>query len=295
MPGPIWPVPLTMFWNPNAPQQTRIFNWNSILAEWSQSLVPSVYIETVQKNLRAATANNSFPLTHFLTYLNEEQEGIAWLIHEICATRWIYGRVRTDYLRGLVYVLDSVDVHFPAFVGSPRECMTIREFLENQLTADELDTLEMMPRLVALPPSIHRERFEARQRHRAAAVAPAPMRQAQENRPITLRFMRPGLDEKHDDVINIHRLGDDAFNIVFIDNDSVYKSRARRLTRKGVLEYLSNILRLVAIDEEPYANVQILLPNMPTAVITPKNMFSQTRDLIYDTVVTTMNNWPVSV
>ncbi len=292
MPGPVWTVPLTMFWNPNAPQQTRIFNWRSILAEWSQTLVPSAYIETVQKNLSAARANNSFPLTHFLTYLNEEEDGIAWLIYEICATRWMYGRVRTDYLRGLVYVLDSVDVHFPAFVGSPYESMTIRQFLEDQLSAEELDTVDMMPRLVPNPPSIQRERFEARQRHRAAA---APARQERETRPITLRFMRPELDEKHDDVVNIHRMGDDAFNIVFRDNSSVYKSRARSLTRTEVMEYLSNTLRLVAIDEQPFASVQILAPNMPTVVISPKNMTSQTRDLIYDTVLTTMNNWPVAI
>jgi hypothetical protein len=280
-----------MFWNPNAPQHTRIFNWNSILQEWSQSLVPSAYIETVQKNLSSATANNSFPLTHFLTYLNEEQEGIAWLIYEICATRWMYGRVRTDYLRELVYVLDSVDVHFPAFVGSPHDSMTIREFLEDQLNAEELETVDMMPRLV--PPSIQRERFEARQRHRASTAA--PVRQGRETRPITLRFMRPELDEKHDDVVNIHRMGDDAFNIVFRDNSSVYKSRARSLTRTEVMEYLSNTLRLVAIDEQPFANVQLLAPNMPTVVISPKNMTSQTRDLIYDTVETTMNNWPVAI
>lgn len=286
-----------MFWNPNAPQQTRIFNWNSILAEWSQSLVPSAYIETVQKNLSAATANNSFPLTHFLTYLNEEQDGIAWLIYEICATRWMYGRVRTDYLRGLVYVLDSVDVHFPAFVGSPYDSMTIRQFLEDQLSAEELEIVEMMPRLVPNPPSIQRERFEARQRHRASAstAAAAPARQERETRPITLRFMRPELDEKHDDVVNIHRMGDDAFNIVFRDNSSVYKSRVRSLTRTEVMEYLSNTLRLVAIDEQPFASVQILAPNMPTVVISPKNMTSQTRDLIYDTVLTTMNNWPVAI
>jgi hypothetical protein len=286
-----------MFWNPNAPQQTRIFNWNSILAEWSQSLVPSAYIETVQKNLSSATANNSFPLTHFLTYLNEEQDGIAWLIYEICATRWMYGRVRTDYLRGLVYVLDSVDVHFPAFVGSPRDSMTIRQFLEDQLSAEELEIVEMMPRLVPNPPSIRRERFEARQRHRASAstAAAAPAAAQRETRPITLRFMRPELDEKHDDVVNIHRMGDDAFNIVFRDNSSVYKSRVRSLTRTEVMEYLSNTLRLVAIDEQPFASVQILAPNMPTVVISPKNMTSQTRDLIYDTVLTTMNNWPVAI
>ena len=292
MPGPVWPVPLTMFWNPNAPQQTRIFNWRSILQEWSQTLVPCPYIQTVQSNLSSATENNSTPLTHFLTYLNEEEEGIAWLIYEICATRWMYGRVRTDYLRGLVYVLDSVDVHFPAFVGSPYDSMTIREFLENQLSAEELDTVDMMPRLVPNPPSIQRERFEARQRNLASA---RQGQQRQASLPITLRFMRPELHSAHDDIVNIFRIGEDAFKIIFRDGDGKHKSRARNLTRTEVMEYLSNTLRLVAIDEEPFANVQLLAPNMPTVVIKPKNMTSQTRDLIYDTVMTTMNNWPVSI
>lgn len=291
-----------MFWNPNAPQQTRIFNWRSILEEWSQTLVPTPYIETVQKNLRVATEypySYSFPLTHFLSYLNEEQEGIAWLIHEICSTRWMYGRIRSDYLRGLVLLVDDLDSGFPAFVGSPYDSTTIREFLEAQLTAEELDTVNMMPRLVALPPSIHRERFEARQRHRAsasvAATAAQPPAQPQALLPITLRFMRPGLDSKHDDIVNIYRMSEDAFKITFRDGDGKHKSRARNLTRTEVMEYLSNTLRLVAIDEEPFANVQLLAPNMPTVVIKPNNMTSQTRDLIYDTVQTTMNNWPVSV
>ena len=287
-----------MFWNPNAPQQTRIFNWRSILEEWSQTLVPTPYIETVQKNLRVATEypySYSFPLTHFLSYLNQEQEGIAWLIHEICSTRWMYGRIRSDYLRGLVLLVDDLESGFPAFVGRPYDSTTIREFLEAQLTAEELDTVNMMPRLVALPPSIHRERFEARQRHRASASVAATAAQPQALLPITLRFMRPGLDSKHDDIVNIYRMSEDAFKITFRDGDGKHKSRARNLTRTEVMEYLSNTLRLVAIDEEPFANVQLLAPNMPTVVIKPNNMTSQTRDLIYDTVQTTMNNWPVSV
>jgi len=286
-----------MFWNPNAPQQTRIFNWRSILQEWSQSLVPTPYIETVQKNLQAATEyphSYSFPLTHFLTYLNEEQEGIAWLIYEICSTRWMYGHVRSDYLRGLVLLVDDLDQGFPAFVGSPYDSTTIREFLEGQLTPEELDTVNIMPRLVSLPPSIQRERFEARQRHRASASVAATA-QAQPLLPITLRFIRAGLDSKHDDIVNIYRMNDDAFKITFRDGDGKLKTRARNLTRTEVMEYLSNTLRLVAIDEEPFANMQILTPNMPTVVINPKNMTSQTRDLIYDTVETTMNNWPVSI
>jgi len=292
-----------MFWNPNAPQQTRIFNWSSILYEWSQSLVPTPYIETVQKNLQAATEypySYSFPLTHFLSYLNDEQEGIAWLIYEICSTRWMYGRIRSDYLRGLVLLVDDLDEGFPAFVGSPRNSTTIREFLEAQLSSEELDIVNIMPRLVAIPPSIQRERFEARQRHRASAsvaatTATLAQAQAQAVLPITLRFMRPGLDSKHDDIVNIYRMCDDTFKITFRDGDGKHKSRARRLTRTEVMEYLSNTLRLVAIDEEPFANMQILTPNMPTVVISPKNITSQTRDLIYDTVQTTMNNWPVSV
>jgi exo-beta-1,3-glucanase (GH17 family) len=173
--------------------------------------------------------------------------------------------------------------------------MTIREFLEDQLTAEELEAVDMMPRLVPNPPSIQRERFEARQRHMASASAAASATQRQASLPITLRFMRPELHSAHDDIVNIFRIGQDAFKITFRDGDGKHKSRARNLTRTEVLEYLSNTLRLIAIDEEPFANVQLLAPNMPTVVIKPKNMTSQTRDLIYDTVTTTMNNWPVSI
>jgi exo-beta-1,3-glucanase (GH17 family) len=172
--------------------------------------------------------------------------------------------------------------------------MTIRQFLEDQLSTEELDTVDMMPRLVPNPPSIQRERFEARQRNRAATSASAAA-QLQVPLPISIRFMRPELHSSHDDIVNIYRIGEEAFKITFRDGDGKHKTRARNLTRMEVMEYLSNTLRLVAIDEEPFANVQLLAPNMPTVVINPKNMTSQTRDLIYDTVTTTMNNWPVSI
>jgi len=274
----------TYLWNPAHPQNTRIFGWADILEEWSRTLSTSAYINAVRENLRFATefpSSYSFPLTHFTNYLNNEQEGLKWMIYEVCAVRWMFGRVRTDYLRGLVDMVGSLDSGFPAFVGSPGEAQTIRTFLENQLTNDELDQVQMMPRLVRLPPRLVRL---------SPPVATSSIRTS-----ITLRFIRDHDNAETDDLLKISFSNAYSYKIVFKDGKDNLKNRASNYSRQEVLQYLSNVLRLVAVDEQPYDSVQILAPNVPTVIISPQNLSSQMRDLIYDTVETTMDHWPIAV
>ena len=104
-------------WN-NDSQIRRIFGWADILREWNYTLKPSAYITTLIDNLRATSDLKStydFPLSHFVTFLNDEQEGLKWLIYEIIAQRWMYADTPTGYLTELVHRVD-VDTGFPSFV-----------------------------------------------------------------------------------------------------------------------------------------------------------------------------------
>ena len=281
--------PSIRIWNTTT-QNSRIFGWAEILQSWSDNLRTSPYIETVRDNLRFATEfphSYSFPLSHFTNYLNQEQEGIKWLIYEICAVRWMFGRVCVDYLRDLVDLVD-LDSGFPEFVGSPGRTQTIREFLENQLTGDEMYSVHMMPRLEAYsPPSPPRV---VRRPAAAAAVAAAHTKRS----PIVLRFLRD-CDKENDDVLKIYPTGTDVYTVFFNDMQSEMKSRARSFNRADVLKHLSNVLRLVEMDEDPYKSVQLIAPNVPTVIFNTKSLTSQLRDLIYDTVEVTMDHWPVTV
>ena len=143
------------------------------------------------------------------------------------------------------------------------------------------------PVRLSSPPRV--VRTQARPAPASASASAKPSTRA-----ITLRFLR-NEDGDNDDVVKIVQKDAQTYAVLFNDGDSSYKSRAAGFTRAEVLQYLSNVLRLVGADEMPFKSVQVLAPNVPTVIISPNNLTSQTRDLIYDTVETTMNHWPVTV
>jgi hypothetical protein len=95
--------------------------------------------------------------------------------------------------------------------------------------------------------------------------------------------------------VSIFQKSADLYTIVYVDQQASLKSKTRDVDRAGVVRFLSMTLRLLTVDEEPFHSVQFTLPAMPSVMVSPKNLSSQTRDLIYDSVEATMNNWPVRV
>jgi hypothetical protein len=294
-------APRVNLWNPSSAQNTRVFGWTELLQEWNRTFTPNAYITTVRDNLRLATDlehSYAFPLTHFTTYLNEEQDGLKWFIYEICATRWMFGRVRVNYLAQLVDMIDNLDSGFPAFVGSPMNT-TVRQFLEEQLTAREMEDVQMLPplspfpsRTLRPPPRIVRASSVPYAFSEAPASPLRAPRVVREHPAIMIRFMRDG-DGQKDDIIRIVRKDDDEFVITFEDCEGGCKNKATGFSRTDVLGYLSNVLRLVEADEDPFNGVQLLIPNMPTVMFSTDSLTSQLRDLVYDSVETTMDNWPL--
>lgn len=282
---------MTALWNINS-QLRRVFGWTDILASWDDSLTMHPYVQTVLDNLRSASDpvnGRDFPLEHFTNFLNEEQDGLKWLVYEIITMRWMHGEPRLDYLRRLVDRIEDLDSFFPNFVGSPRQTQTVREFVERSLTDDEQEFVNMMPPLVrpaqqAYVPPVQRR-------------APPPAEQMDVTRfpPIVLRFLRKsGLRDtsgKTDDVLSIYktRVG---YNLVYNDQDSCQKTYTRDLTQEQVMQRLSNALRLVTVDDDPFDSVQLLVPNAPSILLNPDALTSSVRDLFYDTIEAAIEEWP---
>lgn len=309
-----------LLWRSNSSH--RVYGWNDILNEWNATLNQAPYVETVIENIRAATNQEGYHsprLSQFLTYVNYEQDAMKWLLYEFIAIRWLWGSIRLDYVRGVLDEIDSLDSHFPAFPGSPT--CTLRQFVEANLDEEELEYVQMMPALVpmtplrsttyAAPPPLRRrsstraaadsspiyptlsERFAS-----ASAAAPAQT-QAKRVPPIMIRVIRSLEANDRDDVIKItpkkatDENGEKLFTITYNDQDSSFSTKVKKMDEAAVLQYLSNFLRLLTVDEEPFESVQFTFPTLPTVLVTPKNLTSQTRELVYETVETMVANWPV--
>jgi len=301
----------------------RVYGWTQILNEWNATLDQAPYVETVIENIRAATnqaGDHSPRLSQFLTYVNYEQDAMKWLLYEFIAIRWLWGSIRLDYVRGVLDEIDSLDSHFPAFPGSP-SC-TLRQFVQANLDEEELEYVQMMPTLVPMtplrtaasshaPPALRRrsstraaadnspiyptlsERFAAS----APSASSAPS-SAKRVPPIMIRVIRSMEATDSDDVIKITpkaatgENGEKLFTITYNDQQSSVNTKMKKMDEDAVLQYLSNFLRLLSVDEEPFESVQFTFPTLPTVLVTPKNLTSQTRELVYEAVETMVANWP---
>lgn len=266
----------------NNDQTRRVFDWTGILLNWENTLNPSSYITTVTNNLRAASdpsSGISFPVSHFLTFLNEEEDGVKWLIYEAVVLRWMYGHVRTDYISTLVdYV--NLDTYFPIFVGSPRS-LTVRQFLEANLTEKELEEVFMMPPLVPLA-SANRQSVPLPSSPKSAAFPS-----------ITMRFLRSD-NSNDDDIMVIRKSKDNMYSVTYHDLGSSVENRSSKFDRVSLLKYLSATLRLLQLDKEPFLSIQFTAPHMPSVML-KTSLCSQDRDTIYDAVESVMDNWPVAL
>jgi hypothetical protein len=264
-------------------QTRRVFNWTDILADWENTLHASSYITTVTNNLRAVSDPSSgvdFPLSHFLTFLNEEEDGVKWLIYEAVVLRWMYGNIRTDYITELVEYVD-LDTAFPSFVGSPQG-FTIRQFLEANLTEAELLEVHMMTPLIAV------SNYQA---YTAQPSMNEPVRVSKRHPSITMRFLR-NKESTKDDVMVIRKAANDMYSVYYHDLEAAVSNKASKLNRQSLLKYLSSTLRLLQLATQPFQSIQFTAPHMPS-VLLKTDLSSQDRDTVYDAVETVLNNWPV--
>jgi len=102
--------------------------------------------------------------------------------------------------------------------------------------------------------------------------------------------------EKTDDKIYVFKEESyDSYTIRYTEGDSKIKFVNSSLSGAKVIESMRKILRMLTLDEKPFQYIQVSIPSMPTILVKPQNLTSQTRDLIYDSMEMTMDDWPVRV
>jgi hypothetical protein len=326
----------------------NVFGWSEALATWSRTGEQPLGVQRVLEHLKAASNpldGADYPVTHFLKYLNYEQDGLLWFLYECVAHSWMWGSPRLDYIEAVLNEVDDLEDGFPEFPGSPRDSLSVREFLNKNLTEEQLDMVNMMPPLVrqcdlsyqsyqtpppaarnlSNPPPIHRVRQNctapldgccwtmpvsgptvravppppspvAPVAHSVAPVAHSVARRKDPSyAPFVVRAIRFNSSSSNDDVLTLRKDGEDRFSILFNDMESGVRNVMRDLDRTSVLNNFSIALRSMHLDDDPFRSIQILHPTLPTVLVKVENLRSQTRDLIYDSIESAMDNWPMTV
>lgn len=321
-------------WNENS-QVRQVYNWTELLSDWNDSLTMPPYVLTVVENLRAASdPDNTYnpPLSHFLNYLNNEQDAIKWFLYECIAMRWMYGEVRLDYVRDLLTRVENLDSYFPDFVGSPGSRQTVREFVESSLSEREQDFVQLMPRLIPTnrsysppfsrstgpnnswryywaPDTLNGEDQQAAEDEESesssdtSSSSDSSAEDKPEPKPFVLRILCADEDKRYqkadmDLIINIFPDSSSTFTYTFTEptpkkNYVNYRTRSEGLTRAQVLQRLSVALRLMLVDEDKYLSVQVMSPFSPTVLIGTENLRAQERELIYETFEACCSSWPL--
>jgi hypothetical protein len=262
-------------------QNVRIFDWKNILRQWNQGSSPHE-VTTVLDNL---ARDQCPPLSHFLTYLNNEQEGLTWFIYECIASSWMWNSgPRLLFIRDTVDLLNNPDATFPEFPGSPLTMHTVRSFLTANLTEDQLIYIDMMPPLIPANRPVG-----------TATTAPAPLRSPQ-YAPITFNVIRDRTESgKTDDLVVIRKTSDDHYSYTFTDRTSTFKKKCvhKDLTEVEVMAMLRTLFNFLVLDNEPFDCIQVTLPTTPSILLDTESLTSSTRDMLYDSVEMVFNSWPV--
>lgn len=285
----------------NEEQNVSVFNWTEILEEWNESLTMHPYVQTVIDNLKAVSDPDSeseydFPLSHFLKYLNWEKDGISWLLYEIVSMRWMWGETRLDFVKELVHRSDvKLDEGFPFFPGSPRNFRTIRKFLLDSLSTEEVEYLEMPMRnnssqheIINSPPRI--------QRSVSSNNPPlAPVKVNKKYSDIQLFLQRPDVNGKGqpDDVIHILKVSHMLHSIKYKNGDENLSYIIPGLGKREVIEYIRNVVNLNRFDRQGFQYIQLTCPGAPSVLFQQYTM-AEERDLMYDAIERTIDNWPLN-
>jgi len=263
-------------------QTTRMFNWTDILSRWASTYQVPTQVLTVTNNLKAAMSRDLIsppPLQHFLTYLNEEQDALKWFIYECVMRRYDSGEIPLNFLEQVVDRIEDLDSCFPVFPGSPQRSHTVRTFLNANLSPTELEYVSMMPPLVS--------QADLRTQREQQRLAELPK--------ITMFIIR-SMDKKSsspDDTVNITE-GLEGYTYTYRDGETKASHVLKGLGQEDVIKRVSNTLRLLAIDADPFEKVQFTFPLMPSITVSHNNLDAYTRELIYESIENTMEDWPSS-
>lgn len=275
------------------------YDWNALFEQWAARSVVPAPVKTVQVNLKAATdpQNRHNPsISQFLNFLNfpAEQEGVYWLLHEIVSSRWMFGEIRVDYVREIAKAID-IDIHFPHFPGAPDSSLTVREFLESNLSNKEFSSLHLD---AAVPDAYAVEdNFEDEEDEEVEEV------EVKVNYPTTHILIIRNKDAKAmDDDITIRKTGRDSYIYRYKDTNAKMCSGETHMTcqkvnisASEVIASLRYTLNFLVIDTMPFESIQVMIPGLPSIMLNTADVTAMNRDVIYDAMEMTMRNWPVKV
>lgn len=272
-------------------QNSRVFGWTSILAAWNQGSNPQE-VSTLLDNL---SREQCPPVGHFFTYLNEEQDGLKWFIYECVASSWMWNTgPRLLFIREALDLIENLESTFPAFPGSPCATQTVRQFLTTTLSEDQLAYINMMPTLIHF--GAGGSAGAAPSATASATAATVAQLRGQRNGHIRFHVIRDVSTSKTDDIITIHKVGEDSYSYSYKDATSTYKKKEcvhKNLSGSDVITMLRNLFNLLLLDVEPFQRLQVMLPTTPSIMLKMSSLTSTTRDHLYDSVETVMKNWPV--
>ena len=295
-------------------QTVNVFNWEQILEKWNESLIMDPYVQVVIDNIKAASdphSNYSYPLSHFLKYLNYEPKALTWFLYEVVSMRWMWGESRLDYVEELIKRPEiKLDEGFPVFPGSPLKYRSVRRFLKDSLSEDEQDFIDLDSHSAPSGPSgpsapsgpsgpsthIPSITIPSTPVHRSYAVeAPHAPRadRGKTYQDIVFHFQRPDKNGKGqpDDVIRIVKQSFATYSIKYEDGLANVTHKIREIGEKDVFNYLRNVINCNYFDNEPFQFIQMTLPGAPS-VCFDGDMCAEARSLIYEAVQRTIDNWP---
>ena len=275
------------------------YDWNTLFEQWAARSVVPMPVKAVQINLKAATdpQNRHNPsISQFMNFLNfpAEQEGAYWFLHEIVSSRWMFGEIRIDYVREIANVID-IDIHFPHFPGAPDSSLTVREFLEANLSNKEFENLRLdrvVPDAYAVEDDLEDEDDEEEVEVEVEVEYPTTQ----------ILVIRKKNKESMDDSITIIKTGSDSYTYRYKDTlvnmrsgENFMKCEKTSISAREVIENLRYTLNFLVIDADPFESIQVMIPGLPSIMLNTAEVTAMNRDVIYDAMEMTMRNWPVKV
>lgn len=313
-------------------QNTRVFNWDEIINETTHS--SKHYKDVLILNLVAyVKGNTTFPLTHFLAYVNEEPAGIKFILsflHQYIGPT-THSKNAFKLLNQLVKKINynepfgfadwdnkSIATHFLTHHNSSLRWWATITF--NSLKRDENINQKKMINCTnscantcanGFVNNINNAHVPVPVPAPAAAPTPAPAARSSapvqvpktfyyplntlKYAPIAVHLQQKGGKPVNDDVLNIRRTGFGTFSLTYKNKlDNGKTYLKEELSSSDVLRYFGIYFGLLAADMDPFVGMTVHIPGVPSVQI-ERNPPSWKRDVIYDAVEDCLNHWPVDV
>lgn len=95
-----------------------------------------------------------------------------------------------------------------------------------------------------------------------------------------------------DDIIKIHKLGENSIRIIYTERtEDGTLTDVQTMNYMQMLSYLARLFALIAIDVEPFEQIQFTIPAMPRILINVADIGRHTAQMM-DLITATCWSWP---